>query len=57
MDVDFYLSDVHVGDFGLVSEEVNHLIMCYESPQRTIFRALQCRGLSYVDVKEAITLT
>eukprot|EP00731_Ephydatia_muelleri_P029238 Em0020g882a len=31
MDVDFYLSDVHVGDFGLVSEEgttVSRFVLC-----------------------------
>lgn len=27
MDVEFFLSDVHVGDFGLVSEEVKQLVM------------------------------
>lgn len=57
MDVNFYLSDVHVGDFGLVSEEVNPRGNVLRVVSAHFLRALQYRDLSYVDVKVAITAT
>ena len=54
MEVAFYLSDVHIGDFGDISEEVKQFLsIAIMNHSSHIFRALPCRGLSYVVMNEA----